>query len=146
MNNRHYWLYWFITDLFLGVGLLYQSEFLYAAMLTVVIHSIHFMIWSPHIASFPMQVRIGYLALLVIGQLPYCRWINWIQLIGTTALLTVDYCPLARILSLMPWNRVQPLSFNYFKRAVLSMPVNGSIIQHLSPELVAKRHPELKVA
>lgn len=146
MKNLHYWLYWFVTDVFLGAGLLFQPDFLYIAMLAVLIHSIHFLIWSPHIVSFPMQVRIGYLALLLVGQLPYCRWINWIQLVGTTALLTLDYCPLARMLSLMPWNRTQPLSWNYFRRAIFSMPVAGSIIQHLSPELVAKRHPELTAA
>lgn len=141
MNRNTIWIYWLATDICLGIGLLLNPALLYASMLLVVVHCIHFYFKSPHIASFPMQVRLVYLGLLVMGRLPYCSWINWVQLLGTTASLTVDYCPLARLLSLMPWNRSQPLSWQYFRKAIFSMPANGSIIKSLSPDLVTRLHP-----
>ena len=144
MHKYTIWFYWLVTDVCLALGLILWPEMLYGAMAVVALHSVHFYSRSAHVFSFPMQVRLGYLGLLVLGQLPYCSWINWVQLVGTTALLTVDYCPLARMLSLMPWNRAQVLSWTFFRKAIFSMPVNGSIIQHLSPEMVTKLHPEMK--
>jgi len=134
MNERTIYCYWLITDLFLALGLLYRPSALYAAIAMTAIHSVHFLLRQPGITRFPMQVRIGYLTLLAIGQLPYMRWINWLQLAGTSALLTTGYCPLARLLSLAPWNRKQPMSRELFNRAIFTPPVNGSILQVVSPE------------
>ncbi len=144
MSKYTVWIYWFVTDVCLALGLMLWPELLYVTMLVVVLHSVQFYIKSPYVFSFPMQVRLGYLGLLMLGQLPYCSWINWVQLVGTTALLSVDYCPLARMLSLMPWNRHQVLSWSFVRRAIFSMPVSGSIIQYVSPEMVARLHPEMK--
>ena len=144
MNNYTIWIYWLITDVALAVGLTYWPAALYLSMLLVVIHSLHFMLRSPNITAFPMQVRLVFLGLLVLGQVPYFSWVNWVQLFGTTALLTVDYCPLARLLSMTPWNRSQPLSWKFVAEAIFSKPVKGSIIQLTSPDLVARLHPEIK--
>lgn len=144
MNKYIIWSTWFVTDICLATGLMLWPEMLYVGMLVVALHSIHFYIVSPHIFSFPMQVRLIYLGFLILGQLPYCRWINWVQLAGTTALITVDYCPLARTLSLMTWNRTRELTWQFVRAAVFSRPVNGSIIEVVSPEMVTKLHPEQK--
>jgi hypothetical protein len=134
MNERTIYIYWLITDLFLAVGLLFWPPALFAAMAVTTVHNVHFMMRYPGTGSFPLQVRFTYLGLLLIGQLPYCQWINWVQLIGTTALLTTGYCPLARLLSLAPWNRSQSLSWELFAKALFTPPVNGSILQVVSPE------------
>jgi hypothetical protein len=144
MNKYTIWTYWLGTDICLALSLLVRPDMLYAAMLIVIVHSLHMYTRSPHLFSFPMQVRLGYLGLLILGQLPYNGWIHWVQLAGTTALISVNYCPLARLLSLMPWNRHQLLSWQFVRKAIYSMPVNGSIIQHVSPEMVARLHPEMK--
>ena len=144
MSKYGNWVYWFLTDISLGLGLMLWPEMMYVSIGIVVIHSLHYYWHLPHIFSFPMQVRVVYLCLLVLGRLPYCSWINWLQLVGTTALITVDYCPLARTLSLMPWNRSKALSWNFVRKAIFSMPVSGSIIQHVSPDMVAKLHPNYK--
>ena len=81
-----------------------------------------------------MQVRIGFLGLLILGQAPFFGWVNWVQLVGNTALLTTGYCPLARILSLMPWNRTRALSWKLVTTAIFTPPVDGSIVQVVSPE------------
>ena len=144
MNSYTIWIYWFMTDVMLAIGLMLEPAALYFAMLLVVVHSLHFLRRTPKIAAFPMQVRLVYLGLLILGQVPYFRWVNWIQLVGTTVLLTLNYCPLARMLSLTPWNRSQPLSWKFVVAALCSKPVKGSIIQVTSPDLVARLHPEIK--
>lgn len=134
MSERTIYINWLITDLFLAAGLLFWPPALFGAIAFTTVHNLYFVLRNPGIDSFPLQVRFVYLGLLIIGQLPYCQWINWIQLLGTTALLTVDYCPLARMLSLAPWNRQQPLSWELFRKAIFTPPLNGSILQVLSPK------------
>jgi len=132
MSERTIYINWLITDLFLAAGLLFWPPALFGAIAFTTVHNLYFVLRNPGIDSFPLQVRFVYLGLLIIGQLPYCQWINWIQLLGTTALLTVDYCPLARMLSLAPWNRQQPLSWELFRKAIFTPPLSGSILQVLS--------------
>lgn len=134
MNERTIRAYWLVTDLFLATGLLLWPPALYPAMAVTLIHCVHFLRRSPGITAFPMQVRIGYLGLLILGQAPFFGWVNWVQLAGTTALLTTGYCPLARILSLMPWNRAREMSWKLFVTAIFSPPVDGSILQVVSPD------------
>jgi hypothetical protein len=53
-----------------------------------------------------VQVRLGFFALVSLGALPVAGWrILWLPLCGTTAQLFFGYCPMARMLHLMPWNR-----------------------------------------
>jgi hypothetical protein len=134
MNETKIRTYWLITALFIAAGLLLWPPVLYLAMAATLVHSLHFLAHEPKITSFPMQVRSGFLGLLILGQAPYFGWVNWIQLAGITPLLTIGYCPLARILSLMPWNRTRPMSRRLFAKAIFSPPVAGSIQQLVSPE------------
>ncbi|HYP67235.1 MAG TPA: hypothetical protein VEP67_03170 [Thiobacillaceae bacterium] len=55
----------------------------------------------------------------------------WIQLAGTSAMVLFGYCPLARFLSLMPWNRTQPFTFSLLALTCLSQPVRSNILQGL---------------
>jgi hypothetical protein len=55
-----------------------------------------------------------------------------VQLVGTWAMVLVGYCPLARALSLLPWNRRQPLSADLVRRTFLSPPVRGSIVEAMN--------------
>ncbi|MCA1804518.1 MAG: hypothetical protein LC646_04035 [Xanthomonadaceae bacterium] len=71
---------------------------------------------------------------LLAGQWGPLYFIYFIQIIGTTAMMLFDYCPLARFLSLMPWNRREPFSLDLLKRTVFSPPVRGNILQGLPAE------------
>ena len=107
-----------------------ETGFYMATGLTAV-QVVHYFSREKSISAFPVQVRIGYLLLLVTAQLPYMLWIYWIQIAGTTAMVLFGYCPLARILSLMPWNRTQSFTFDLVKRTVFAPPVEGNILQGL---------------
>lgn len=61
------------------------------------------------------RLRPGHPGLL-LGQWPPLTFVYRIQLAGTTAMGCFDYCPLARILLLMPWNRTGPLTLPLVRR------------------------------
>lgn len=134
MNERNIWSYWLVTNLCIAIGLLFWPPAMFLAMATTAAHSGHFLMRSPGLTSFPMQVRIGFLALLAIGQVPGFGWVHWVQLLGTSALLTTGYCPLARLLVLLPWNRSRPLSRQLFAKAIFTPPVAGGIVRVVSPD------------
>jgi hypothetical protein len=56
------------------------------------------------------------------------------MLAGTTVRVAFDYCLLARTLSLMPWNRRQPLTLALVWRTYATPPVKGSILQALAAD------------
>lgn len=59
--------------------------------------------------------------------------IYWIPTVGTWAQVLFGYCAMARMVSLLPWNRKEALSFDYIKRTFVSAPVRGNILQGLPP-------------
>lgn len=122
------WWYWLATALLLGIALIGGSPLgVPLAVALGAIQVVHF--GARHgAASFPAQVRFTYLAILVAGGVPGLGVLHWIQLLGTTAMVTVGYCPLARALSLLPWNRRGPLDLAAVRRAFLTPPVRGSIL------------------
>ena len=128
MSERAITICWFITDLLLAIGLILAPPVLWAAILFTAAHNAYFVATRPDASNFTLQVRFVYLGLLIAGQLPYAVWVNWVQLAGTTALLTVGYCPLARILSLAPWNRRQPMSLRLLRQAIFTPPFDGCIL------------------
>ena len=71
-------------------------------------------------------MRVAYLGLLLVGTLPACWPLHVIQFIGVNASVVVDYCLLARLLALAPWNRSQPLTTTLLRQVVFSPPVRGS--------------------
>ena len=76
-----------------------------------------------------VQVRLGYLALLVLGLAPAAQWFHWVQLAGTSAMVAVGYCPLARMLSLAAWNRDEPLTADLFRKTFLTRAPAGGILR-----------------
>jgi hypothetical protein len=128
------WWYWLVTDFGLVYGLL-GLPFGFAPVIGLtLVQCGHYLLRERRPGAFPVQVRLGYLGLLLLGQWPPLHFIYWIQLAGTSAMVCFDYCPLARFLSLMPWNRVEPFTLSLVWRTFLSRPVRGNILQGLSPE------------
>lgn len=131
------WWYWLVTAVLLSVGLIAgEASAFYAAMGLTAVQGVHFYLRDPRLSAFPVQVRIGYLGLLILAQWPPLYFIYWIQFAGTWAMVLFAYCPLARILSLMPWNREQPFTWQLVLETALRPPVNGNIMHGL-PEKAA---------
>ena len=123
------WWYWLVTVCLLTAALAGWSDgFLYAIGLTL-FQLIHFIIREKSLTAFPVQVRIGYLLLLLIALPEPLQWIFWIPTIGTWAQIIFGYCTMARLVSTLPWNRKEAFSIAFFSRTFFSRPVRGNILQ-----------------
>jgi len=90
---------------------------------------VHFRLREGSFAAFPVQVRLAYTAILLVALWTPMNWLFWIPAIGTPAQVLFGYCALARCLSLLPWNRREPLSRRLVWRTFAAKPVRGNILQ-----------------
>lgn len=134
------WWYWFLTAGLLGAGLFGWPSGVFLAMVLCAVQIAHVIRLTRDVTAFPVQVRVAYLAMLNAGLWEPIQWIHWIQLAGTTARVLVGYCLLARMLSLAPWNRWQPLTFALIKRTFFSLrtavPPCGEVFRRMTLEQV----------
>lgn len=123
------WWHWAATVPLLAAHLLRYPGALTAALLLCAIVGGYFFLRLRQVRPFPVQVRLAYLGLLFVGTLPWMAWIHWTQLAGTSAMVAVGYCPLARMLSLLPWNRNEPLSRALAWRVFVQDSCSGGLVQ-----------------
>lgn len=101
--------------------------------------------WQP----FPVQVRLAYGSLLAAGCLPGLGWLHIVQFLGTSAMIMVGYCPLARLLTLAPWNRPGPLSWTAIRYALIEQPMAGGLLAwrgaEAVPSVCSLRHEECRL-
>ncbi len=128
------WWYWLATAILLSIGLWGVTSAFTLAILLCTLQSVHFAARERSLSAFPVQVRVAYLGLLLIALWPPLYFVYWIQFIGTWAMVLYGYCLLARIMSLMPWNRSEAFTWSLVQRTFLSAPVVGNIQQGLPPE------------
>jgi len=122
------WWFWLATDFALANYLFIDREFIKGAIALAAIQVPIFARRGGGVSSFPAQVRIAYLCLLIAGLWHPLGFIHWVQFVGTTAMLLFGYCFLARCLSLLPWNRNGPLSVQLIVARFFIPPVPGSIL------------------
>ncbi len=123
------WWYWLVTAGLLTYGVTVSPiGFLIAIGLTV-FQLIHFVIRERGVTAFPVQVRFWYLMLLIVALPEPMQLIYWIPTIGTWAQIIFGYCAMARIVSLLPWNRREPFTFALVTKTFFSRPVRGNIKQ-----------------
>ena len=121
------WWVWAITALCLAAGLAGYFPGFHAAILISVIQTVVYDIKEASALTFPVQIRLAYTGLLVLCQLPFLNWLYWVPTVGTFALILFGYCLMARILSLLPGNRTEPLSLALVWRTFLTPPVLGNV-------------------
>jgi len=126
------WRYWLVTTIFLTLGVAGNVIGYLLAIGLTIIHLVHFLIQDSSFTSFPIQVRICYLLLLLIALPQPLQWIFWIPCIGTWAQVIFGYCTMARIVSLFPWNRTEIFSLKLLFKTFFSLPVRGSVKQVFS--------------
>jgi hypothetical protein len=144
MNARTKRLYWQATALLLATHFAGWPPGLAAVIALNVVQPIHFLATRRSLLAFDVQVRIGYLLLLLLGSVGPLWPLLVVQFVGVNGLLVADYCPLARMLLLLPWNRTQPLSLALVRWIALAPPRPGSIADRLPaerPGVPAARQP-----
>jgi hypothetical protein len=125
------WWYWLAAACFLASSVSgWPTGFLFVIGIAA-FQLIHFILLERSMMAFSVQVRLGYLLaqLLFLALHENLQWIYWVPTIGTWATVLFGYCPMARIVSLMPWNRKEAFSLGLLKRTFLSTPVRWNILQ-----------------
>lgn len=137
------WWYWLMS-----AGLLTASVsrwpmgFPLAVGLTV-LQILHFAMRTRSIRSFQVQVRLGYLLLLLVAVPEVLRPISWVPTIGTWVQVLFGYCAMARMVALMPWNREQTLSMVLLKHTFCSAPIRGSFMRSGGPYTIHTSAPSV---
>lgn len=124
------WWYWAAIEALLIAGLAGWFEAFWLALALSFAQIAHFRLRESSFAAFPVQVRLAY-----SGVLALALWeplLFWLPAAGTLALVLFGYCAIARTLSLLPWNRSQPMSWRLVWRTFMAPPVRGNVMQGLA--------------
>lgn len=127
------WRYWLLTVCLLSAGVVGWPYGFLAAIGVTVVHTVHFLVRDRAPLSFPVQVRLAYLGLLLVSLPGPMQWLYWVPTVGTWAQVLFGYCTMARCVSLLPWNRREPPTWNLVWRTFVTPPVRGNILQGLPP-------------
>jgi hypothetical protein len=131
MPRKLSWWVWTITALCLAIGLKGYPEGFYAAILISAAQTVVYYFTEASVLTFPVQIRLAYTSLLMVCQVPSLSWLYWVPTVGTFALVLFGYCLMARILSLLPGGRTEPLSLDLIQRTFLTPPVRGNVYHGL---------------
>lgn len=142
------WWYWLAAGGALGAALAGWAPAMPITLALVVAQAGHFLLRERRWGAFSVQVPVAFLALLALGLWEPLGFIHWLVLAGTWIRLVFDYCPLARIISLAPWNRDVPLSWSLVRRTFLTPPVKGTFLPRVAhaPDSRSLRFEETGVA
>ena len=123
------WWYMLATYAAIWAGVLVEPFWAAVAIFLCLVQVVHFGIQDKNLFSFTCQVRYVLMAILAVGLVEGLEWVWWIPIAGLTLRLTTNYCLLARLVSLLPWNRKRPFSWKLVKEMLFSKPVPGCILQ-----------------
>lgn len=126
------WWFWLVTGGLLSAGLLGHPLFFERAIGFSLFQMVYFMISDQDVKSFAAQVRLFYTLLLLLALPAPMQIIYWAPLVGTWIRVLFGYCIMARLISLLRWNRNAPLNFATLKRTFLTPPTRGSVLQQLN--------------
>ncbi len=74
------------------------------------------------VRPYRVQVRLGFMAVVGLALLPGLDSVLWIPVVGTTAQVLFGYCPMARFLDAMPWNRDSRLTWRALGEIITRRP------------------------
>ena len=121
------WWVWLVTVALLAIGVAGHTAGFVAAVALSFAQTAYFGWKLRSLRAYPVQIRLAYALCLVAYFAPPLRGMYWVPLIGTTALLVYGYCLMARMLSLFPWNRSQPVTLELVRRTFLTPPIYGNV-------------------
>lgn len=120
------WSLWFITWIGLLIGYIDTWGWTFVVIFSAAHAILFWWMLGRSVEPFPVQVRIAYFLWVAVGTyVPYMVVLMWITTVGLATNLFLGYCPLARMMTLLPWNRQETLSWNLVKRTFLSPPSEG---------------------
>lgn len=126
VRSRGMWWLWFITWLGLLAGLGDRTFWHYVVFFSAFHALLVFSLFGWRISPFPVQVRVAYFLWVAVGTfIPSMEILMFITIAGLATNLFLEYCPLARMLYLLPWNRDESFSVDLLRRVFFSQPKPG---------------------
>lgn len=125
------WWYWLGSTVCLWLTVMSIPGAFACAVLLAVIQLVHFRLVEGCWMAFPVQVRLAYFLYLLIALPEGMQWILWLPAVGGFFRVVFGYCLLARVLSLLPFNRDTRLDWRLMKHVIFTPPVRGNILQGL---------------
>jgi len=122
MPKQLAWWGWLFTVALLAVGLAGIPAGLIAATALLLAKTIFYWWKLRSPSAIAVQIRLGFTLVLGLCFIPQLHWFAWLAAAGALALLVFGYCFMGRSLSLLPWNRTEPLTFDLFRRTFFSAP------------------------
>ena len=123
------WWYWLATALCIAAGVYgYEQGFKLTIALSI-INLLHFLVRERSFKAFPVQTRTAFLTLVTVAFFEPLRWLYLLPLVGLWAQVLFGYCPMARTVSMLPWNRNSDFNAALLISTYLSRPVRGNVMQ-----------------
>ena len=128
-HNAIRWSYWAAIFALLTVGLAGRPAALYMAVAVSFMQLVHYIVRERSLTAFSVQVRLAYASIMLIDILwAPLRLHLWWMAFFTLMIVLFDWCLLSRIMVLMPWNRMEPMSWPLVRATFFSGPVKGNIM------------------
>lgn len=122
------WWYWLATSVLLFiVAPLGRPDAVPAVVALTAVQIAHFSWRRGSLVAFPVQVRLAYLTLFLIGVADPLRAVHWLMFAATSLVVATEYCVLARLLALAPWNRTELLTRELLWRVALAPPTASAL-------------------
>ena len=120
------WSLWFPTWIGLLAGLFDRSMYEGVVAFSVAHALLILGLNRFRVSAFPAQVRFGFLLWVAVGTyVSHMTALMYVPTVGLIGNLFFNYCLLARLVFLLPWNREEKFSRELVGRVFLSPPVGG---------------------
>lgn len=118
--------FWLVTWFGLVAGVFDRVYFEYVVYFTAFHLLVFLVLGNFRIKTFPIQLRAAYFLWVVIGTyVPGMIILMYITVVGLATNIFLGYCPLARMLYLLPNNRKEPFTFDLLWRVIITPPTKG---------------------
>ena len=125
------WWYWVVSTITLNLTVLGIYQLFPVTLGIAVVQLLHFAIRDRGRPTMTVQIRTGYLLVLLLTIPEPMHWFLWVPAIGTLARVLFSYCLMARMLVLLPVNRKESLSMAFVKKAFLTPPRQATPIHSI---------------
>ncbi len=107
------WWFWVVTLVFIVAALAGWAIGYFIVVAISVVQVLFFLQQEKSLSSFPVQIRMAYLAFTLFAFLPAIRpFIYALLLLGTVMVTFFGRCAIALMLKQMPWNHGREVRLN----------------------------------
>ena len=123
------WWYWVATTAALTLGAIGNDDGFPLAFAITGLHLLHYFARHRRVTAFPVQVRAALVVFMSVGLWEPMRFIYLMLTVGGWAQVLFGYCLMARMVSLLPWNRTVALTSDLLMSTFVARPTVGNVLQ-----------------